>query len=225
VLTHLAGMKRSPVVMLLNLNSTRDAADREDEHWCELALKGRAEDDDPEPNAARQLERKIMDPLLSNSLAVHEYIRDYLRREFSADGEALNDTLEGLSELPAILAATLRSHLDDLALISALRARISDMHQRLGRIEARSEKKRGLVASVMERADIKKLTQPDFTASLREVPPGLVVIEEGKIPAAFWKPQPPKLDRKALLMALKAGEVVAGAVLGNGSTTLAVRTR
>jgi len=167
----------------------------------------------------------MMDPVLSNSLALHEYIRDYLRREFSADGEALNDTLDGLSELPAILAATLRSHLDDVALISSLRARMSDMHQRLGRIEARSEKKRGLVASVMERAGIKKLTEPDFTASLRDVPPGLIVLEEGKIPAAFWNPQPAKLDRKAVLAALRAGEVVAGAELGNGSTTLAVRTR
>ncbi|HEV2546621.1 MAG TPA: siphovirus Gp157 family protein [Stellaceae bacterium] len=152
-------------------------------------------------------------------------MREYLRREFSADGEALNDTLEGLSELPAILAAMLRFHLDDLALVSALRARMSDMHQRLGRIEARSEKKRGLVASVMEWAGIKKLTEPDLTASLRELPPALIVIEEGRIPEAFWKPQPPKLDRKALLATLEAGEVVAGAALGRGSTTLAVRTR
>jgi Gp157 protein len=167
-----------------------------------------------------------MEPALSHSLAVYEGIRDYVRREFpEADDQTLSDTLEGLTELPAMVATLLRSHLDDLATLAALRTRILDMQERFARIEYRAEKKRAMVASVMERAGIKKLTEPDFTASLREVPPGVVVIEEAKIPDAFWKPQPPKLDRKAVLAALKAGEVVAGAVLGNGSTTLAVRTR
>jgi hypothetical protein len=167
-----------------------------------------------------------MEPAFSHSLAVYEGIRDYLRREFpDVDDRTLSDTLEGLTELPAILATLLRSHLDDLAILAALRTRILDMQERFARIEYRADKKRALVAAGMERAGIKKLTEPDFTASLREVPPGLIVIEEGKIPEAFWKPQPPKLDRKALLAALKAGEAVAGAALGNGSATLAVRTR
>ena len=167
-----------------------------------------------------------MDPALSHTLAVYEGIRDCVRREFpDADDQTLSDTLEGLSELPDILATLLRSHLDDLAILAALRTRILDMQQRFARIEYRANKKRSLVASVMERAGIRKLTEPDFTCTLRDVPPGLIVIEEAKIPEAFWKPQPPKLDRKALIAALKAGEVVAGAGLGNGSTTLAVRTR
>jgi hypothetical protein len=167
-----------------------------------------------------------MNPLLSNSLLIHVDIRDQLKREFpDADDETLKDSVEGLSKLPEILASILRSHLDDLTFLAALRTRILDMQERFARIEYRAGKKRALVASVMERAGMKKLTEPDFTASLREVAPGLVVIEEGKIPEGFWKPQPPKLDRKALLSALKAGQVVAGAALGNGSTTLAVRTR
>jgi hypothetical protein len=167
-----------------------------------------------------------MEPALSHSLAVYEWIRDYVRREFpDANDQTLSDTIEGLSELPGILATLLRSHLDDLAILAALRTRLLDMQERFARIEYRADKKRALVTSVMERAGIKKLTEPDFTASLRDVPPGLVVIEEGKIPEAFWRPQPPKLDRKALIAALKAGEFVAGATLGNGSVTIAVRTR
>jgi Gp157 protein len=167
-----------------------------------------------------------VNPLLSNTLLIHIDIREQLKREFpEADDETLRDSVEGLSKLPEILASILRSHLDDLAILAALRGRIMDMQERFARLEFRADKKRRLVASVMERAGIKRLTEPDFTASLREVPPGLIVIEEGIVPEAFWKPQPPKLDRKALLTALRAGEVVAGAALGNGSTTLAVRTR
>ena len=167
-----------------------------------------------------------MNPLLSNTLLIHVELREHLKSEFpDADDETLMDTVEGLTNLPEILASILRSHLDDLAFLAALRTRILDMQERFARIEYRAGKKRALVAAVMEQAGITKLTEPDLTASLREVPPGLVVIEEGQIPAPFWKPQPAKLDRKALLAALKAGERVAGAALGNGSTTLAVRTR
>ena len=105
----------------------------------------------------------------------------------------------------------------------ALRERIGDMQERLARIESRSDRKRAVVAAVMERADIKKLT--DFTASLRPTPAPLIVIDEAKIPGAFWKPQPAKLDRRGLAASLSAGEVVPGVTLGNGGITLALRTR
>ena len=164
-------------------------------------------------------------PLFAH-LRTHELLRERLSAEFpEIDDKTLLDTVEGLSNLPEVLASIIRSHLDDLSLMEALRTRILDMQERFARLEHRAAKKRALVASVMERAGIKKLTEPDFTASLRDVPPGLVVIEEAQVPQAFWKPQPPKLDRKALLAVLKAGEAVAGAALGNGSTTLSVRTR
>ena len=65
----------------------------------------------------------------------------------------------------------------------------------------------------MSEAEIPKLTVADFTASLRHGAPTLEVVEEAKIPAAYWKPQPPKLDRQGLLAALKGGTVIEGAVL------------
>jgi hypothetical protein len=167
-----------------------------------------------------------MNPSLLNDLKQHELLRQQLTVEFpEIDDETLRDTVEGLTNLPELLARILRSQLDDLALLAALRARILDMQERFARLEVRADKKRALVASVMERADIKKLTEPDFTASLRQVPPGLVVVDERAIPDPFWRPQPPKLDRKGLLAALNAGQSVPGASLGNGGTTIMVRTR
>jgi hypothetical protein len=102
---------------------------------------------------------------------------------------------------------------------------MSDMQDRLARIEQRAEKKRALVTLVMVRAGIPKLAEPDFTASIRAVPPGLVVQDERTIPEGFWKPQPAKLDRRSLLAALNAGGTVPGAALGNGGSTLSVRTK
>ena len=163
----------------------------------------------------------------SPSCALPEYL--HLREELKAaypevDERTLLDTLEGLSSLPEMLCAVIRSYLEDLSLAAALGQRISDMQERLARFEARAEKKRALVTQVMERADLKKLQEPDFTVSLRAVPPGLVVSDEAQIPADYWKPQPAKLDRKGLLASLNTGQVVPGATLGNGGTTISVRT-
>jgi hypothetical protein len=167
-----------------------------------------------------------MNPQLHHSLAEHEYLRQRLKAEFpDADEDTLRDTLEGLSNLPEMLACALRSYLDDIALTAALGTRINDMQERITRFEKRAEKKRALITSVMERADLKKLAEPDFTVSVRMTPPSLTVTDETEIPQDFWKPQPPKLDRQGLTAALRRGQSVPGAVLGNGQATISVRTR
>ena len=53
----------------------------------------------------------------------------------------------------------------------------------------------------------------------------LEVVAEDKIPAAYWKPQPPKLDRQGLLAALKAGTAIEGAALAPPHLQLSVRTK
>ncbi len=168
-----------------------------------------------------------MQPDLVRSIAEHQYLREQLLAQYreAIDEETLRDTLEGISSLPEALAAVVRSYLDDLMTAAALGMRIGDMQARLSRIEARVEKKRATITAVMDKADIKKLEQPDFTASLRAMPPGLVVADEALIPADYWKPQPAKLDKRGLLVALNAGTNVPGAGLGNGGTTLSVRTK
>jgi len=147
--------------------------------------------------------------------------------EFYPDGddETLRDTLEGLTNLTDSLAELLRSCLEDQSLAGALRARVSDMQARLGRLEERARRKRELVTQVMEEADLRKLTEPDFTVSLRPGRPPLMVIDEAAIPRAYWKPQPDKLDRQGLIAALGSGHDIPGAVLGNPAMTISVRTK
>jgi hypothetical protein len=99
------------------------------------------------------------------------------------------------------------------------------MQDRLSRIGKRAEKKREIVTSVMEQAELKKLAEADFTVSLRASSAPLVVTEEGDVPEPFWKPQAPKLDRLGLIAALKTGAQVPGAVLGNPRMAIAIRTK
>ena len=141
------------------------------------------------------------------------------------DAETLTDTLEGITDLHEMIAAVVRSALLDEALQAGLRTRLEEMRQRLVRFEERSAKKRQLALEVMSEVGLKKLEQPDFTASARAGLPPLVVVSEELIPADYWVPQPPKLDRQSLLGALKRGGAVAGAQLGNPKPTLAVRTK
>ena len=158
-----------------------------------------------------------MQPILVRSLAEHAYLREHLLAEYreAIDEQTLRDTLEGIEFVcPRRWPRWCAAILDDLTVAAALGMRIEDMQERLSRIEARAEKKRVSIIAVMEKADLKKLEQPDFTASLRAVPPGLVVADETVIPGDYWRPQPAKLDKRGLIAALNAGQVVAGVSLG-----------
>jgi hypothetical protein len=141
------------------------------------------------------------------------------------DEETLTDTLEGITDLHEMIAAVIRSALVDEALQAGLRSRLEEMRQRLARLEERGTKKRQLALEAMWDVGLKKLEQPDFTASARCGMPPLLIVADNQIPEPYWVPQPPKLDRQALLADLKRGEVVPGVELGNPQPCLAVRTK
>ena len=141
------------------------------------------------------------------------------------DCDTLADTLEGITDLHEMIAAVIRSALVDEALHAGLRFRLDDMKERLSRLELRATKKRQLALDAMSEVGLTKLEQPDFTASTRAGSPALVVIAEAKIPEVYWLPQPPKLDRQALLGELKRGIEIPGAQMSNAKPVLTVRTK
>ncbi len=141
------------------------------------------------------------------------------------DEATLADTLEGITDLREMLAELIRSALDDEALAGALSTRLCDMKSRHERLETRAARKRQLVRAAMTEAEMKWLEEADFTASLRQGAPALEVVAEDKIPVAYWKPQPPKLDRQGLLAALKGGVDIDGVALAAPTLQLSVRTK
>ena len=162
------------------------------------------------------------------ALAVTKYqvIRDRIRaQEKDIDEETLADTVEGLTNLHDIVAAIIRSTLVDEALASGLKGRIKEMQERLARLEDRASKRRQIARDVMLETEIKKITAAEFTVSLRPGTPSVVVVDETALPADFWEPQAPRLNRQALLAELKQGRAIAGAELSNPEPVLSVRTR
>lgn len=163
---------------------------------------------------------------LQSELHAYAALRQQLLADLpDLDDETLTDTLEGATNLREVLSEVVRSALLDEALAEGLKARIAEMKARHDRLQTRAARKRELVLRTMQTAGIGKLTEPDFSASLRQGQPTLELQAEDKIPAAYWKPQPDKLDRQGLIAALRGGVVVEGASLLPPVAQLSIRSK
>jgi hypothetical protein len=153
-------------------------------------------------------------------------IRDRIRTEDpQIDDQTLADTVEGLTDLHEIVAAIVRATLADEALATGLKGRIAEMQDRLDRLQDSAAKRRQIAKDVMLELDIKKITAPDFTVSIRPGMPSLLVLDEAAVPSIYWEPREPRLNRQGLLNELKVGADIQGVALSNPEPVLSVRTR
>lgn len=149
-------------------------------------------------------------------------MRDYLLT-LTDDGQAIADSIEGETNLHDAIRRVYWAVLEDQVQIDGLKEALATLQGRQSRFEARVERLRKAIENGMNAGELAKLELPEATLSMRSVPPKVEVSDEAAVPARFWVQQAPKLDRKALGDALKAGETVPGATLGNGSVSLSVR--
>ncbi len=153
-------------------------------------------------------------------------IRDRIRAEDpTIDEQTLADTVEGLTDLHEIIIAIVRSALVDEALASGLKCRIADMQGRLERLQDRASKRRQIAKDVMVELDLKKISAPDFSVSIRPGLPALQILNENAVPSIYWQPGEPRLRRQVLLHELKEGTEIEGVTLSNPEPILSVRTR
>ena len=99
------------------------------------------------------------------------------------------------------------------------------MQGRLDRLQDRASKRRQIAKDVMVELDLKKITAPDFTVSIRPGTPALLVLDEAAVPSIYWEPREPRLNRQELLSELKEGAEIEGVVLSNPEPVLSVRTK
>lgn len=139
------------------------------------------------------------------------------------DADLIATTVEGETELTEVASKALGRILELNGMMDGIAGMMASLKDRGERLEQQRDNLRTLLGVAMETGCIKKLETPLATASLRAVPPKAEIIDEAAIPARFWKPQEPKLDRKAVLDALKAKEPVPGASLSNGGMTVSIK--
>ncbi len=99
------------------------------------------------------------------------------------------------------------------------------MQDRLERLQDCAAKRRQIAKDVMVKLDLKKITAPDFTVSIRPGIPALLVLNEAAVPSIYWEPREPRLNRQELLNELKGGAEVSGVALSNPEPVLSVRTK
>jgi hypothetical protein len=163
---------------------------------------------------------------VSFAAITYRMLRDRIRaQDPQIDEQTLADTVEGLTDLNEIVAAIIRSALADEALATGLKGRIAEMQDRLNRLHDRASKRRQIAKDVMVELDLKKITAPDFTVSVRPSMPALLVLDEAAVPSIYWEPRDPRLNRQGLLSDLKDGANIKGVALSNPEPVLSVRTR
>ena len=156
----------------------------------------------------------------------YRLLADKLKAEFTAiDDETLSDTLEGISDLPEMIEAIVRSSLEDECLVEALKLRLDTMNARLSRFKERFDKKRHLACWAMGSAGINKIDIVDFSVSWCEGSQKAEIQDAAKLPEAYLVPVAAKIDRASLLTALKRGDVIEGASLIKGEAYITVRAR
>lgn len=141
------------------------------------------------------------------------------------DDQAIADTIEGETNLVDVIGAAVARLNEITAHINGLEAYMLFIRMRNDRFEAQTERIRQAIANAMDAGGLKKVELPHATISLRAAAEKLGAVNEADIPARFFVDQAPTLDRRALLAALKAGTLVPGASLANGTPSLSVRVK
>ena len=165
---------------------------------------------------------------MTSEFAVSTYraLRDRIRaQDPDIDQQTLADTVDGLTDLHEIIAAVVRSALVDAALADGLKSHMSEMQERFERLQDRASKRRQIAKDVMLELDIKKITAPDFSVSVRPGLPALEVLDEAAVPSIYWQPSAPRLKRQELLSELKTGAAIDGVALSNPEPVLSVRVK
>lgn len=144
-------------------------------------------------------------------------------KDVLGDEDAVLLAIDSETDLNGAIAAGLTRIIEAEAIAEMIDALKKRLDARADRFEKQAENLRTAICSAMETAGIKSVEHVIGTVSVRRTPPQVLVTDEAALPTKFFKPQPPKLDKRELLKALKDGEMVRGAQLTNGGITLAIR--
>lgn len=168
---------------------------------------------------------------IANAARIVSELRERLKSEYGlSDGEdALEDTLEGASELPELLAMMARDAVQALDYHEAIEQRIRIMKERSYRLEVRHDKIRAAIAWALQEAGWKRVPSdsiPEMSVTLSNGKRPLVIENEAEIPTLFLRFKTvTEVKRKELREWLEDGNQMPAARLGNSQPVLTIRTR
>jgi Siphovirus Gp157 len=167
----------------------------------------------------------VINPRLDMEMHIYTAIKEWLRAEDPAiDEQTLADTVEGETDLTETLAAIVRAAEKDQADAEALAAMRAKMKTRHELLLERSRRRKARVAEAMDEVHMKRLAMPDFTASVRDGTPSVIIFDPAMIPKQYTEERVTlHVSKSKIGEAIKNGEHVPGAELSNKGRTLMVR--
>jgi|SRR5579875_869524 len=124
----------------------------------------------------------------------------------SAIEEAIEDKAENIAKLIRSLEADAKAIKEEE---DRLKARRMSLENKIANIKS-------YLQNQMEVAGIEKVKRPTISIYFQNNPPSVDVLDESLIPEDYLIPQPAKVDKKAILAALKDGFVIEGCSLKQG---------
>ncbi len=164
---------------------------------------------------------------ISEAMSILMQARERLRTdpEIAEDADLLTDYLESdpetcdaFEQLHRLARAAIA--MEDYAKLA--RARANEITARARRYDQREEMLRDTLKQAMQALDIRRISQPDFSASVGKGKAGVMITSEDELPAEFVKTVKTPMKRE-IGEALDAGTEVPGAVRGNSMPTLILR--
>lgn len=146
-----------------------------------------------------------------------------LKDVLEGDAELLTGTLEGETNLFEIMEHAVQRLAEIDAMTKSLTTTIDTFVARRQRLKEQAAHIRTSLLGAMDLANLKSRELPSATITRKATAQSVVITNESVIPAKYWEPAPPKLNKKMLLDDLKAAKPIDGASLSNAPDTIQVR--
>ena len=140
------------------------------------------------------------------------------------DTELVCDMIEGETGFLDALDMAISAIRDCDVIASGCAAEIDKLSARKRRAESRKDALRACIEQAMLTAGVETLALPTKTLSIRHTPPQVIVEDFSLIPSAYFVPQEPRLDKKALNAAAQNAEIP-GTRMTNGGISLTIRSK
>lgn len=127
------------------------------------------------------------------------------------DGIALLQEIEANLEEKLLACARVARNIE--VETEAIKAEEQRLANRRRALENNYTRLKEYMQQQMDVAGLEKTRDANFTVSMQKNPPSVRVVDEGRIPRRYYIEQEPKLDKRGILDALKAGESVDGVEL------------
>lgn len=147
-----------------------------------------------------------------------------LHDQLAEDERFYLDTLEGETDLYELTRLLLVRIEEDEGVQAILSEQMADRTARKQRAAERVKHNREAIMALLQCAGIDKLTLPEATLSVRNVPPKAIVTDEAAVPDDFCK-FTRKPDMAAIKAGVESGAAVPGVSFDNGGTSLTIRRK